>query len=93
MAIAKTNDANRVIFLIDEANPTEDDIAIAEAIDGNVVFRNSRFITDEDKPEVCIGLAASPEVSIPALYKKIKRVDKDLWKNLAAKKFSTEKKD
>lgn len=87
MALVKTNDTNRVIFIIDEANPTEDDLFVAEKIVNPVVFRNSRFISDDDAPEPCVGLAVSPDVVLPKGYKKIPRVDEKLWKELVTAKF------
>lgn len=60
----------RVIYFIQGATPTEQELAAAEQLGNNVVFRNAQFAT-EACPESCDAVAGSV---IPAAYAATKRV-------------------
>lgn len=67
----------KVIWFIKESNPTEDDIEGAEALTGyNVVFRNGSFVGDEDKPELCDGVAGFTNPVIKKVYGEIPSAEK-----------------
>ena len=67
----------KIIWFIEDSNPTEEDIEGAEALAGyNVVFRNGSFVADEDKPEICDGVAGFTNLLIKKVYGEIPTAEK-----------------
>jgi len=55
----------RILYFVNGPAPTPEDFAAADAIAGNVVFRNAQAVTDDPQSlEMCDGVAGR----VPALY-------------------------
>ena len=91
--MALVNKAKLVLYFLDEANVTEDDRAIAEAMPEHVEFINSRFVDPEAEVDPAVtGYVGVAGPSIPANWLAAygKAADADLRAQYMAHKASAD---
>jgi hypothetical protein len=64
----------KIIFFIPDSNPSKDEQLAAANIPGHVVYRNLRYIGEEDKPEECDGVFSLTR--IPKNYRHLPDAEK-----------------